>query len=101
MRFVDKETVTNALASSHDAHMLAIDTSEDMLNAQVNTKRESVSEKIYVKSPQLTILVYENDPRQGTHEITMQIQRDRQFARPLPRGNVQFGRLKTVCLHSP
>ena len=48
MRFVDKETVTNALASSHDAHMLAIDTSEDMLNAQVNAKRESVSDLIFV-----------------------------------------------------
>lgn len=49
MRFVDKETVTNALASSHDAHMLAIDTSEDMLNAQVNTKRESFMKMIQDK----------------------------------------------------
>ena len=80
MRFVDKETVTNALASSHDAHMLAIDTSEDMLNAQVNAKRESVSDLTLVEIFYLAILVYENDPRQGTHEITMQIQRDRQFA---------------------
>jgi len=39
MRFVDKETVANALASSHDVHMLAIDTCEDSLVSQSNNSK--------------------------------------------------------------
>lgn len=43
MRFVDKETVANALAASHDVHLLAIDTSEDNVVSQSNTSKDKVS----------------------------------------------------------
>ena len=42
-RFVDKETVANAFASSHDVHMLAIDTCEDSLVSQSNNSKNKVN----------------------------------------------------------
>ena len=41
MRFVDKETVANALAASHDVHLLAIDTCEDSLVSQSNSSKDA------------------------------------------------------------
>lgn len=40
MRFVDKETVANALAASHDTHLLAIDTCEDIVVSQSNASKD-------------------------------------------------------------
>ena len=40
MRFVDKETVANALAASHDTHLLAIDTCEDVVVSQSNASKD-------------------------------------------------------------
>lgn len=45
--FVDKDTIINAVTSSHDVHLLKIDNKEDDMVTRINAYMKSMIEKIH------------------------------------------------------
>ena len=45
--FVDKDTIMNAVSSSHDAHLLKIDNKEDDIITRINNWLKSMIENIH------------------------------------------------------
>ena len=45
--FVDKDTIINAVTSSHDVHLLKIDNKEDDMVTRINTSMKTTIEKIH------------------------------------------------------